>query len=146
MTDLKVLVLEDDPYVIDQWGYVLPAFGIKRENAFVPMADKQRMRWCASRPLRIDKEHIVLAAPKDAEFIKGTIPMPEIFDQNTLMIFGPTHAHLTVEMLEDFIGQELIGDISTVYIPSPPTCQMDSVNAGAIFLYEYRRQHGWPDH
>jgi len=142
MTNLCVLVLEDDDAIIDQWGYVLPAFGVKKENSYFPWANKRRMRWCSDgNPPEC--ANVVIAQPEDAVFIQGQASLSDYsFGADTLLVFGPTHKHMTDQMIELVPNFDRA---SLVFIESMPTCQLDSVNAGAVFLYEYRRQHGWPD-
>lgn len=136
---LSVLILDNDQQMLDEWGYVLPAFGFKPAQCWVPFP--KAFKWRSVHPIPQDRP-LMIFQPDDGEYIKGETSLIDVsFDEDAMLVFGPTHGHMTAELLDDHLS-EWESRHELIYIPHSPTWAMHGPNAGAVVLYEWRRRRG----
>jgi hypothetical protein len=97
----------------DHWAYVARSFDVAKENLL------------ATDPGGFP---LVLVQPADGQYLQGEIPLPDFtHPEDCVYLFGSSDALL----------QELPRTpFAKVYIPSLPTWEMYSHQAGAIVLYD----------
>lgn len=140
---VDVLVLESDVDSLDSWGYLLQSFDIPQENCHFPFAP-DTFKWQARHTNIPQDRHVYVFMPDIGVYIQGNVSLASglrLLD-NSVLVFGGDHSHLRPETVSQFLpGWEDRCD--KVYIPQCHDTAMHGANAGAIALWEWRRNNGW---